>query len=39
MVPLYLVWRFLKLVRGNGVISSSPYLDVLKIMMDRRGND
>ena len=39
MVPLHLVWRFLKLVRGNGVISPSPYLDVLKIRMERRGND
>ena len=39
MVPLHLVWMFLKLIRGNGVINSSPCLDVLKIMMKRRGND
>ena len=30
---------FLKLVRGNGVISPSSCLDVLKIMMEMRGND
>ena len=30
---------FLKLVKGNGVINHSPYLDVLKIKMERRGND
>ena len=28
---------FLKLVRGNGVISHSSCLDVLKIKMERRG--
>ena len=39
MVPLHLVWIFLKLVRGKEVISSSPCLDVLKIRMERRGND
>ena len=39
MVSLYLVWMFLKLVRRNRVISSSPCLDVLKIRMERRGND
>ena len=39
MVPFYLVWMFLKLVRGKEVISHSPYLDVLKIRMERRGND
>ena len=39
MVILYLVWMFLKLVRGNGVISPSFYLDVLKIRMERRVND
>ena len=38
MVPLHLVWMFLKLVRGKGVISPSPYLDVLKIRIERRGN-
>ena len=30
---------FLKLVRGKGVISHSPCLDVLKIKMERKGND
>ena len=39
MVPLHLVWMFLKLVRGNGVISLSSYLDVFKIKMERRGNN
>ena len=39
MIPLHLVWMFLKLVRGKGVISSSPCLDVLKIRIERRGND
>ena len=39
MVTLHLVWMFLKLVRGKGVISPSPYLDVLKIMMEMRIND
>jgi len=39
MVILYLVWMFLKLVRGNGVTSHSSYLDVLKIRMERREND
>ena len=39
MVPLHLVWMFLKLVRGKGVISHSPYLDVLKIKMEMREND
>ena len=38
-VPLHLVWMFLKLVRENGVISHFPYLDVLKIRMERRGYD
>ena len=38
MVPLYLVWMFLKLVRGKGVISPSSCLDVLKIRMEMRGN-
>ena len=36
---LHLVWMFLKLVRGKGVISPSLYLDILKIRMERRGND
>ena len=39
MIILYLVWMFLKLVRGNGVISPSSYLDFLKIRMESRGND
>ena len=39
MVILHFVWMFLKLVRGKGVISHSSYLDVLKIRMERRGND
>ena len=39
MVPLYFVWMFLKLVREKRVISPSPYLDVLKIRMERREND
>ena len=30
---------FFKLVRGNGVISPSSCLDVLKIMVEKRGND
>ena len=38
MVIIYLVQMFLKLVRGKGVISLSPYLDVLKIRMEMRGN-
>ena len=39
MVILHLVWMFLKLVKRKGVISHSFCLDVLKIMMERRGND
>ena len=39
MIPLHLVWMFLKLVRGNGVIKPSSCLDVLKIRMERRGNN
>ena len=39
MVPLYLVWMFLKLEREKGVISPSSCLDVLKIRKERRGND
>ena len=38
MVILYLVWMFLKLVNGKGVINPSSYLDVLKIRMKMRGN-
>ena len=30
---------FLKLVKKNGVINPSSYLDVLKIMIEMRGND
>ena len=39
MISLYLVWMFLKLVRGKEVISPSSCLDVLKIRRERRGND
>ena len=39
MVILHLVWMFLKLVRGNRVISPFSCLDILKIRMERRGND
>ena len=39
MIILHFIWIFLKLVRGEGVISHSSYLDVLKIMMKMRGND
>ena len=36
MVILHFVLMFLKLVRGNGVISLSSYLDVLKIRIEKR---
>ena len=39
MVILHLGWIFLKLVRENELIRPSSYLDVLKIMMEMRGND
>ena len=39
MIPLYIIWMFLKLVKGNGVISPFSYLDILKIRMEMRGND
>ena len=39
MVILLIVWMFLKLVRGKGVISHSSYFDILKIKMERREND
>ena len=39
MISLHLVWMFLKLVRGKGVISPSPCLNILKIRMERTGND
>ena len=39
MVPLYLVWMFLKLVKGKRLISPSHCLDVLKIRMEMSGND
>ena len=39
MVILHFVWMFLKLVRGKEIISHSSCLDVLKIRMERRGND
>ena len=39
MVILHLCWIFLKLVREKEVISPSSYLDVLKIRMERRGEE
>ena len=39
MIILHLIWMFLKLVRGKGVVNPSSCLDVLKIRMERRGND
>ena len=39
MVILHLVWMFLKLIRGKRVISPSSCLDILKIMIESRGND
>ena len=39
MVIFHLIWMFLKLVWGKGLISHSSYLDVLKIRMERREND
>ena len=39
MVILYLIWMFLKLVRGKRIISSFSYLDVLKIRTEMRGNN
>ena len=39
MIILHIVWMFLKLVSGNGVISPFSCLDVLKIRMKRREND
>ena len=39
MIIFHLVWMFLKLVREKGVVSPSSCLDVLKIRMERRGND
>ena len=39
MIILNLIWMFLKLVKGKGVISPSSYLDVLKIRIEMRGND
>ena len=38
-VLLHLVWMFLKLIIGKGVISPFSYLDVFKIRMEMRGND
>ena len=35
---MYFVWIFLKLVRGKRVINPSSYLNVLKIMMEKREN-
>ena len=39
MIPLHLVWMFLKLVRGKRVISPSPCLDIFKIRREMRVND
>ena len=39
MVTIHLIWMFLKLVREKRIISSSSYLDVLKIRMEIRGNN
>ena len=39
MVILHLVWMFLKLERGKGVISPPSCLDVLKIRMEMRENN
>ena len=39
MIILHLIWMFLKLVKGKRIISSSSYLDVLKIRTEMRGND
>ena len=39
MIPFHLIWMFLKLVSGKEVINPSSCLDVLKIRMERRGND
>ena len=39
MVIIYLILMLLKLVRGKGVISPFPCLDVLKIKMERKGNN
>ena len=39
MIILHIVWMFLKLVSGNGVINPFSCLDVLKIRMKRREND
>ena len=39
MIIFHFIWRFLKLVRGNGVISPSSCLDVLKIRMKMRENE
>ena len=39
IIALYLVWMFLKLVRGKGVITHFSCLDVLKIRRESKGND
>ena len=39
MIILHLIWMFLKLVRGKRVISPFSCFDVLKFMMEKRGND
>ena len=39
IVILHFIWMFLKLVRGNGVISYFFCLNVLKIRMKMIGNN
>ena len=39
MVHLHLVLMFLKLVKEKGVINHFLCFDVLKIRMEKRGND
>ena len=39
MVILHLIWMFLKLIVGKRVISHFSCLNVLKIMIEMRGND
>ena len=39
MIILHLIWMFLKLVRGKRVVSTFSCFDVLKIRMEKRGND
>ena len=39
MIILHLIWMFLKLVKGKGIISPSFCLAVLKLRRERRGNN